>query len=286
MNRRNVICFGKRKQVKLTSDDESGDVNQIGWEIGEDFGYRITREGQTPREFMLDSADNLYENVNYESGEEISIGSLNIKLPATDSSKWKVVVDEKFKPDRGSYILAAFADAYPDVAVKISTVEEVYALASRSKKLTTWLANTNIIYSQQANTPVWYRDAIPAEKFKKAANILIKVNDAESTRSAELEKASREYRNKCKEINDKINKSINSITKDDKYVQVMALNTTSLPLSLQLLIEKFSPAEGSDISAKAFGREVLASYKLSLIEKINADENFDVQAEVDSNATK
>lgn len=285
LKRGSVVCFGKKKQIDPIEPDESGEIKS-GWKVSDDLVFTIMKEGQETREFLLDSSDNLYENAKYSHGENINIGSLEIKLPANDPKDWKIVVDEKFKPDRGAYILAAFVEAFPEVASKISTVDEVYALSSRSKKLTEWLANMNVIYSQQANTPIWYRDAIPAGKFKKAADILTKVNFAEASRSAELEKASNEYRNKCREINEKYNKNINSIAKDDKYVQVMALNTTSLPLTLQLLIEKFSPAEGSDISAKAFGREVLASYKLALIAKINEDEKFDVQAEVATNATK
>lgn len=82
---------------------------------------------------------------------------------------------------------------------------------------------------------------------------------------------------------DSISKKYTSYKFTTPYARVISMNTTELPLTLQLAIENFTPA--NDVNSpnkKAYARELLIRYKLELIKMIKNDPSININLVIES----
>jgi hypothetical protein len=209
--------------------------------------------------------------------------SRGIRVDVDDSSNdWVIIKDENYRPDREEFVLSYFRKDFPDV--KVPDVSKVYALCSRSAILAQWLSSVNMQYSLQEQVPTFYRQLVDPEEYKKAYDDITENARLNRDRAMEEFKASSNFKNEMSKIAEKYNRKrkMNSI-----YSRVITMNSTELPLTLQLAIENYTPADDASLpNVKAYAREILIQYKISLIKYIKDNPNVDIEALIKENQTK
>lgn len=207
------------------------------------------------------------------TGINVEIGNsvVSIEVP-TSSNDWLIIKDETYRPDRGVLVLETFKKDFPSIQVG-DDVEKVYALCSRSARLAEWLAKVNLSYATLQNEPTFYRDVIAADDYKLVAKDLEQLSNNNRSRATEELKAAEVYKTTMETISNKYsNRRL-----ENKFSTIIALNTTSLPLTLQLAIENYTPAnDATSPNRRAYARELLVRYKLALIEMVKENRNIDI----------
>lgn len=204
-----------------------------------------------------------------------------VEEPDVDLNKWLVIAEEKYRPDKGKFVLEEFKKVYP--SIKVSDVDQVYKLASRSANLNEWLAKTNIKYAVIEGAPTYFREFIDPTDFDNASKEVLKISSSLAEKAKEQATAAANYKNALAEIDKKYEKKLNT---SDKFAKILSLNTTKLPLSIQLAIENYTPATSSSPNMKAFARECLVSYKIELIKALSKDKNIDLDKLIEDNMEK
>lgn len=195
---------------------------------------------------------------------------------------WLIINDELYRPDRSAFILEKFNESFPHIDVK-NDAKLIYSLCSRSSSLSEWLAQVNLEYASIQNEPTFYRDYIEPKRYEKVSKELTEYSRKVKLRAEEELKAAEEFRLKM----DLINKKYSNIKFTYPESRVISMNTTELPLTLQLAIENYTPADDSTPNQRAYARETLINYKLTLIDLINSkDSSFDINIAIEANKLK
>lgn len=209
----------------------------------------------------------------YDDDKWFAKKSLVIDLPDVNPDNWYVVQDERYRPDKDSYIENKFREEWPNVDIK--GIEQVYKLASRSTSINIWLAGANAEYSKVANIPTFYKDLVSGDEFKSASDVLTNVGKTESERALKLQEAARTYEANCKKINSEADLLIKNKVSGNKLAQILMIRSNMLPINLSLAIDNFTPidAEGAP-DTRAYARELLVKFKTSLIKHLRDDKEF------------
>jgi hypothetical protein len=213
----------------------------------------------------------------------IRVDKLNIDVEdiPTDTSKWVVIKEESYRPDKRKFVLDRFKKDYPQIPVK-DDVDTIYALCSRSAALTQWLAAVNMQYSITESEPTYYRDKLDPSRFSTVSEQLLSIRSINREKSAaELEAANR-YKQEMENISRRFTVPSDIV----KETRVIMMNSTELPLSIQLSIENYTPAQRGGPDRKAFAREALIRYKVALLDLIKKDSNVDIEKVIKENLTK
>lgn len=206
--------------------------------------------------------------------------TMNIEVN-TDPDLWLIIQDEKYRPDRGAFILERFIESYPNVNVK-GDVTKIYALCSRSAALGEWLAAQNLDYALIQNEPTFYRDIIDQDSYKAVSSELQENSTRGRDRANEELVAARKYKDEM----DKIDKKYSKFKFKLKESRIINMNSTELPLTLQLAIENYTPSSSDSPNRRAFARELLINYKISLLTAISDDPSIDIEALIRDSYTK
>jgi len=194
-----------------------------------------------------------------------------INIPK-DESSWLIIKDETYRPDRELFVLNEFKNDFPHIDIG-DNCSKIYGLCSRSVRLSSWLSSVNLKYSLIQNQPTFYRDHLSQDEFKIVSSDLTKISSLNQLKAAEELKAANEYKNKM----ELIQKKYSTKTFESKYSRIISMNTTELPLTLQLAIENYSPAFNVESpNTKAYARELLIRYKLELIKLLKEDQSLDI----------
>lgn len=215
--------------------------------------------------------------------------SLSIKVPdvPTDPSAWYVVSDLNYKPDRGDFLLKKFSQDFPNITlIKNGELDQLYALCSRSRKLSEWLAQANGEYVQTETVPTFYKNVLTPSQFEDAQKIVTRMSGHAKERAVDEANALKEYKAKLLEAGVKYSKSISAIP-SNKQVDVLAINSTSLPLTIQLMIENYTPAAGAGApDQKTYARELLIRYKVALLNIVKANPGINIATIIEEASLK
>lgn len=218
--------------------------------------------------------------------KSVFIGDLEVKLPDESLDNWVVVKQQSIKYVKGDIILEKYNKEFPHAIVK--SYDVICELASRSTKLSEWLVNANSIYSELAEMPLYLDGLVEPKIYKGLTQDIQKINETIGNYSQSRQQLAEKYKSDLKLLEKKEKESIDKIKGNNKFLRVLTLNTTSLPLTLQLMINGYSPSNSENLqeSQKVFAREMLINYKVSLIKKIIEDPNFKVDTIIDDNQLK
>lgn len=194
--------------------------------------------------------------------------NIEVSSPGTDSKQWKITVESEYRPDRSGFVLNKFKKDFSDI--NVSSADEVYALCSRSKLLNQWLAGVNSEYACSTAVPQYLKDLVNIDVFGKVKKEIEQISNESSKHAEELSKAADDYKNKVARLNKEYEDKVISKTKNDPILRVLTMNTTELPITIQLAIENYTPSKdpGSP-TRRDYAREMLINYKQSLIKLIN-----------------
>jgi hypothetical protein len=220
------------------------------------------------------------------SSKTVFIGDLEVKLPDETLDNWVVVKQQSIKYVKGDIILEKFNKDFPHAVV--DSYDVICDLASRSTKISEWLVNANTVYSELAEMPLYLDGLVEPKIYKGLTQDIQRINETIGSFSQSRQQLAEKYKNELKILEKKEKEAINKIKGDNKFLRVLTLNTTSLPLTLQLMINGYSPSNSENLqeSQKVFAREMLINYKVSLIKKIIEDPNFKVDIVIDDNQLK
>jgi hypothetical protein len=220
------------------------------------------------------------------SSKTVFIGDLEVKLPDETLDNWVVVKQQSIKYVKGDIILEKFNKDFPHAVV--GSYDVICELASRSTKISEWLVNANTIYSELAEMPLYLDGLVEPKIYKGLTQDIQRINETIGSFSQNRQQLAEKYKNELKILEKKEKEAIDKIKGNNKFLRVLTLNTTSLPLTLQLMINGYSPSNSENLqeSQKVFAREMLINYKVSLIKKIIEDPNFKVDIVIDDNQLK
>lgn len=201
---------------------------------------------------------------------------IKIEKLSERSDDWKTVKSELYKPDRDEFIYSNFIVSYPKLKDSINNADMVYKLASRSKKLNEWLSITNSKYALEVAPPLWLKDEIDPKTYKDVTNSLKKINDIVAEKADREKELSEKYKNDLELIKKEFDSKVNKI-KTSNYIKILSLNSQSLPITLQLMIESYTPAKVDESpTAKTYAREILTKFKIELIRYTNNNPDVDI----------
>lgn len=197
-------------------------------------------------------------------------------INVNDPKSWKTIQQEDYRPDRNDFILKAFKKKFPKHANAVNSIETVNNLASRSKTINNWLVSAGIEYVLEVQAPQYLKDLVDPKEYKDASEDLAELNKLATKRSLEEQLVVKEYKDKIAKIEEKYDKLTESAKKSN-VVKILSLNSTSLPITLQLMIENYSPSvTSSSPDKKTYAREILVNFKISLLKYFTKKENKDV----------
>jgi hypothetical protein len=205
-------------------------------------------------------------------------GVLKVTAPVENSKAWLISREEALRPEKGEYVLEKFLKRFPNIRVK--DADMVYSMCSRSAFLTQWLSDINLTYIDQIKIPAYAIDLIDSKKVKDSFDTINQLNSLNAKKAAAIKEASDLFKlNLSKIENDAQYKYAEKLSNE---VIILKLNTTDLPLTLQLAIENFTPAANDAFpDTKSFAREMLYQYKKSLFLQIKEKPDMDIEKVID-----
>lgn len=221
---------------------------------------------------------------------ETKINGTVIKVPdiEQDAEKWFISKEEAYQPDKDAFIEERFKKDHP--IIKGANADTIYALCSRSSTLANWLASVNVEYAQSAALPSFYSDLVTPSDYKVTMEVITGINKVEAERAKELQKAAIAYREAIKTINVEKDAEVKKIRDTAGTIatplEIILMNTTKLPLTLQLAIENYTPKDRKAPSRRAYAREVLINYKRTLLDIWVKDKKFNISKAIDELASK
>jgi hypothetical protein len=214
------------------------------------------------------------------------VGDLKIKLPDDKYLNWAVVKDQTFKVNKGDLIVDKFNEDFP--ALRVGDYDELIKLCSRSKKLNEWQTAANVLYSDTAIMPLYLDDVLEPKEHKELTIKVTNINNIISIFQDKRKALAEKYQIEMRKIDSDEEIETSKILKGDKKLQILTLNTTSLPGQVQKAIIGYKPADALNTqeSRTMFAREMLVNYKVALFNLIKQNPEIDILKLVDDNQTK
>lgn len=208
------------------------------------------------------------------------------EVPSMNEEEWMVVQQESVTFDKGEFIIEEFKKDFP--GVNVSDYDMLCNVASRSKRLASWLAVANLKYSEMTQLPLFLKDLVDTKTYLDVQKDIVKVKKIVTKHSQERQKIADEYKAKLKKIEQDEQNELNKVKENNQILYALTLNSQYLPLSLQLLIEGYVPTASGTMeeSRKVFGRELLIKYKKTLIELYLEDTSISLRDVVTLNEVK
>lgn len=209
----------------------------------------------------------------------------DITIDINNSDNWYIIKSESYIPNRDEYILKKFKNDFPNVPIG-DQVQLIYNLASRNKAINEWLAITNSFYADEATMPLYLKDLVEPSVFKSTQQSITEYNKVVKQEADERLQASIDYKNKLEQIDRKYEK-LKEKVKSNKLLRILTLASNELPLTLNLSIETYSPADvTSSPDKKVYARELLTNYKIHLIKILKQNPDVDIETLIKNNLVK
>jgi len=201
------------------------------------------------------------------------------EINVRDSSSWKVVEAQNFRPDKPEFMLKRFKKDFPKQASAVNDFDMLTKLASRSKAVSEWYARVSAEYVLEINVPKYLKDIVEPKEFEEANTKIKELNKLAAERALDEQRVVKNYQQEMKKIEEDYTKK-SAVNLQNKLVRILTLNSTSLPITLQLMIENFTPSTTSGSpDKKTYAREVLTQFKISLLKYFADKANKDADLE-------
>lgn len=212
---------------------------------------------------------------------------ITVNRPDVNAEGWTVVAEESIEYNKGEYILLQFNKDFPQFTVE--SYEDLCKVASRSKKLTEWLINANVSYSDSTQLPKYLEGLVDPTTYLDAQNSMQTVKAIIQKGASARQIAADNYKAEVKRIESKEAEELIKVKANNTLLKILTLNSQYLPLTLQLSIEGYKSTIGSatvEESRKVYGREILIQYKKALVEAWVDNREIDIDYIIESNQLK
>lgn len=204
---------------------------------------------------------------------------------SNNSEDWTIIEQQSFKLNKRDIILSKFKSEFE---FDVNSYEELVECCSRSRVYSKWLINANLLYSEESQVPLFLKDLIEPKEYSSIQSKLSEINANYSTYSKKKKILSEKYKNELKIIEEEEERAITKIKGHSKYLKVLSMDSTYLPFSLQILINRYTPNDSEKVAESriSYGREVLIQYKRTLCEIIKDDPTVDIDSIIEENVLK
>lgn len=213
-------------------------------------------------------------------------GSFDICIDPSDNTKWTVIQQEAYSLEKQDIVMKKFAEEFPNFSV--DSYKMLTDACSRSEAMSLWLINANLTYSQQAQVPLFLKDTIEPSKFVDLQTNLTRINKKISDISKEKRDLADKYKSDLRKLDLKELKETKDLKDKDKFLHILSLNSSSLPFSVQINIEKYVPNDKENMqeSRQMYARECLILYKKGLCEILSNNPDVDIVKIIEENRLK
>lgn len=213
-------------------------------------------------------------------------GDFTVFEPPTDSEKWITIESESYIPSREEFIVQAFKVDFPHLT-SVDTLEKIGNLSSRSPALSEWLARNQALYAIDAEVPLWASNFIPATQLKSIQSSLKAKGTILKECALERERLANQYQEALRAVNERQKIDLGRL-QNKNYVMAFSADSSTMPLSVQLAIENFTPTSNTEGPQKrAYAKELLTQWRQHLLYKVHSSGGqFDVQNYIDEMALK
>jgi len=207
-------------------------------------------------------------------------GSFTVPAPAPDSDNWFVTSSESVSVSKEVYMMDAYRRDFPNGPIK--DFQTLSRIVSRSAALQDWYARNSASYIDYVAVPTYASDVLSPSRFKGVCDSLKEFNKALSIEGKEVLEASRIFNAAVEAARNKRKRATDKLTAD-KVVRVLTMNSSELPITMQLAIEGFTPkTDDQEQSKDKYARELLYIFKRSLLAKIQDDPSVDIDSFIKS----
>jgi hypothetical protein len=203
---------------------------------------------------------------------EVNGIKIDVKDNQKDMNGWVVIENQSFSFDKTEIIHDEFIKDWPHIKLFGESTQDRYdlicRLASRSPEMSEWLSLKNILYSDTTQMPTWVKGYVDPNEYKLRARKLLVLSDLSAEYADKKSAAAREYTAAIRKLESEQALKARKIMDGDNVLKILCLNSSSLPISLQLAIEGYTPADKQqDISEsrKVYAREMLIQFKIALL---------------------
>lgn len=212
-------------------------------------------------------------------------GNVSVTTPSTDESGWYVTEQQSFTIDKGEFMLKEFAKDFPKF--KVNDYDVLQRVVGRSTKLQEWFQKTSLLYADSIQLPVSFKELFSPKDYNRFYKDILSYKTVLAQESAEIEELSKKFSTDLKEIKKKYKDKTDKIIGKEKVYSILSMNSSDMPISLQIEIEGYTPVTG-DVTQKRrmYGREMLLKYQRSLIKLVNDDPLVDIDAIIEENRVK
>lgn len=212
-------------------------------------------------------------------------GKISVTTPQTDESGWYVTQQQSFTIDKGDFMLEQFSKDFPKF--KVTDYDVLQRIVGRSTKLQDWFQKTSLLYADSIQLPVAFKELFNPEDYNRYYKDILNYKQILADESAEIETLSDKFTKELNEIKLKYKQKGEQILGKEKVYKVLSMNSSDMPISLQIEIEGYTPVTG-DVTQKRrmYGREMLLKYQRALLQLIKDDSSIDIDAIIDENRVK
>lgn len=202
----------------------------------------------------------------------IDVDSVDVNNP----DKWKIVESESYRPNKDNYILNKFHNDWPQHKVLAKDAEMIYTICSKSLILQNWLREASASYVVETTPPLYLEGIISPDSFIKANESLVEINNISKEYSIKNLNTAKRFNEEMEYNTIEHNKKLEKF-KENKVVRILNMNSKELPISMQFMIENFTPTiNANSVDKKTYARELLVNYKVSLLKFFNEDMNKNI----------
>lgn len=206
---------------------------------------------------------------------ENGVDSIEVDIPQSDEKSWFITNSQSISVPKDVFMLDAFKRDFPQFDIK--DFKTFTSILSRSVALQDWYSIQSGNFIRTIELPSFLSEVLTPMKYNSIKGSLSSYNKVLSTEGKAIKELSDKYDSDIKKIKENTSKSILSII-SDPVVRVLIMNSSEMPISLQIKIEDYTPkTEDITQSRDRYAQELLHNYQRSLIKLISEkpDVNID-----------
>jgi hypothetical protein len=204
---------------------------------------------------------------------EHSNGTINIAEPGPDQDSWTVIKSQSISFDKNQFYIDEFNKDFPDYTLLGSNELDKFTflseLCARNAAMTKWFAATAIKYSNTTQLPLYLKDRVAPDVYKRVQDGLTNLKDELAKVVKERNDLAVKYTADLDALKIKEREIVKKTIGDDNILKIVSLTTESLPLSIQMKIQSYmanSPDADVADNRRRLAQEYLAIFKSELIE--------------------
>lgn len=216
---------------------------------------------------------------------ESSYGNFVLDDVIGNEDDWITIQSQTVTYDKNEFFIEQFNLDFPSYKILGSNNLEKFTflseLCGRKEIMRKWFAATSIKYSNTTQLPLYLKDGVAPNDYKRVQDNLIKLKDELAKIIKKRNELAEKYSSDLAELEKEERSVVKKTIGDDNVLKIVSLTTESLPLSIQMKIQSYTAGSAdADLAdnRRRLAQEYLARFKTSLIKLNKAKKITDIDA--------